>query len=123
VNSLNVSQNAFLQTVALRLSRVSGVVAVVLGGSHARGTARQDSDLDIGLYYHESFEPEIGAIRSVAKGLSIPHRFPTVTECYEWEPWVNGGSWIHASIGKVDILYRLRRWLNSKYNPLVSPCA
>ena len=31
---------------------------------------------------------------------------PVVTDFYEWGPWVNGGAWIHTTMGKVDFLYR-----------------
>jgi hypothetical protein len=30
----------------------------------------------------------------------------TITDFYEWGPWVNGGAWIQTSCGKVDFLYR-----------------
>jgi predicted nucleotidyltransferase len=36
--------------VAGRLIAIPGVVAVVLGGSRARGTATPESDVDLGLY-------------------------------------------------------------------------
>ena len=47
--------------MAFQLSEIPGIAAVVLGGSWARGTARPDSDLDIGLYYSEQSRPEIEA--------------------------------------------------------------
>jgi hypothetical protein len=42
----------FIFDIANKIQRVSGVTAVVLGGSRARGTARPDSDIDLGIYYH-----------------------------------------------------------------------
>src|SRR5689334_15729120 len=36
---------------AERLAVVEGIKAIVLGGSRARGTAREESDIDLGLYY------------------------------------------------------------------------
>ena len=40
-----------LTCIVPRLAGVPGVVAVVLGGSRARGTGNAASDYDIGLYY------------------------------------------------------------------------
>ena len=37
---LRPSQLELLQAIAFELSQISGVVAIVLGGSHARGSAR-----------------------------------------------------------------------------------
>ncbi|HEV8717106.1 MAG TPA: nucleotidyltransferase domain-containing protein [Candidatus Binatia bacterium] len=87
------------------LAALEGVVAVVLGGSYARGTHHANSDLDLGIYYAESAPFSIKEIRRVATKLcaSAP---PVVTDFYEWGPWVNGGAWIHTDMGKVDFLYR-----------------
>ena len=38
------------ERIADRLGEIDGVVAVALGGSWARATARPDSDLDVGFY-------------------------------------------------------------------------
>jgi predicted nucleotidyltransferase len=40
------------QAVSQRLSEVEGVVAVVLGGSWARGDAKPNSDIDLAMYYY-----------------------------------------------------------------------
>jgi hypothetical protein len=92
--------------MAFQLSEIPGIEAVVLGGSYARGTARPDSDLDLGLYYSDAAHPDVEAIRATAEKFSTPNHPPTVTGSYEWGPWVNGGAWIHTAVGKVDLLYR-----------------
>jgi Nucleotidyltransferase domain len=103
---LRPTQFEFLQAIAFELTQISGVVAVVLGGSYARGSARPDSDLDIGIYYCEKSEPKVEKVRDCAKRFSLPDRPPIVTDFYDWGPWVNGGAWIHSPVGRVDFLYR-----------------
>jgi len=76
---------------------VPGVIAVTLGGSRARGTARPDSDWDIGLYYRDTIDTD--AIRELGHaGL--------VTEPGEWGRIVNGGAWLEIDGERVDLLYR-----------------
>ncbi len=102
---LTTVQQTFLEDATARLSCIPGVSAVVLGGSHARGTAGQDSDIDIAIYYHAVSPPDIDAIRQVAAELSgNPEQ--QITAIYEWGRWVNGGGWLSTPVGKVDILYR-----------------
>jgi hypothetical protein len=81
------------------------MAAVVLGGSYASHTQHAASDLDIGLYYHETAPFAIADIRRAAESISAEGA-PTVTDLYEWGAWVNGGAWIHTAQGKVDFLYR-----------------
>ena len=52
-------QNTVAAVVAA-LAQTPGVIAVVLGGSYARGTARPDSDVDLGVYYEPSAPFQIG---------------------------------------------------------------
>jgi hypothetical protein len=103
---LSSAQIEVLSRLAFRLSEIPGVAAVVLGGSYARGIARPDSDLDIGVYYSEQALPDIDAVRHCAELVSTPDQPPTVTRFYAWGPWVNGGAWIRTPAGKVDLLYR-----------------
>jgi hypothetical protein len=95
-----------LNSIAFELSKVPGVIAVVLGGSYARRTARPDSDLDVGLYYSKNSPPDIEAIRRCAETISVPNTPPTVVGYFKWGPWVNGGAWIQTPVGKLDLLYR-----------------
>ncbi len=88
-----------------RLAGTSGVLAVVLGGSYASGHAGPVSDVDLALLYAEADPPDLASIRTVALAVSEDGA-PTVTDLYDWGPWVNGGAWIHTPAGKVDLLYR-----------------
>ena len=103
---LSPPQISILKAFAGELSRIPGVVAVVLGGSFARRTARPDSDIDVGFYYSENAPPEIEAVRRCAEQISASHIPPTVSKYYGWGPWVNGGAWIQTQSGKLDLLYR-----------------
>lgn len=94
-----------LDEVCEALRAVPNIAALALGGSHARGTARADSDLDIGLYYFPDKPFAIGAIRGVARRFCT-HGEPTVADFYEWGPFVNGGAWIENNTCKIDFLYR-----------------
>lgn len=88
-----------------KLSKVSGMAAIVLGGSYASGTHHTASDIDLGLYYYEARPFSITEIRQIARDASVDG-VPTVTDFYGWGAWVNGGAWIHTPIGKIDFLYR-----------------
>jgi predicted nucleotidyltransferase len=107
---LNLSLNmppdklGMLNAIAAALEKVSNVVAVVLGGSYARGFARPDSDIDIGIYYRQASPCSVDEVRSVAERIASVGSVPIVTGLYEWGPWVNGGAWIQTPGGKVDIL-------------------
>src|SRR5262245_32194367 len=94
-----------LRSAVEALASLEDVVAVVLGGSYARGTHNANSDLDLGVYYSESAPFLIEEIRRVARQLGNGTPL-VVTDFYEWGPWVNGGAWIQTEAGKVDFLYR-----------------
>lgn len=99
------AKRAVLDTVVDTLKQIPGVEAVVLGGSYARGTQREDSDLDIGIYYSQQTPFALDDVRHLARAISVSGE-PVMTGFYEWGPWVNGGAWINTAAGKVDFLYR-----------------
>ncbi len=85
-----------------RLVSVDGVVAVVLGGSRARGAHRPDSDIDLGLYYRG--ELDVAALQELA-GQEADEPVE-VTAPGGWGPWVNGGGWLTVGGWRVDWIYR-----------------
>src|SRR5712692_9125663 len=94
-----------LQQLVDHLKPVHGLKAIVLGVSYASGSQRPDSDLDIGLYYHENQPLDIVRIRSIASILNAAPN-PTVTDLGGWGTWVNGGAWLTVGGQRVDLLYR-----------------
>jgi Nucleotidyltransferase domain/Domain of unknown function (DUF4037) len=95
-----------LNTIVEAFQQVPNVTAVVLGGSYARGLARPDSDIDIGLYYREASPFSVERVKAVAEGIALTGSAPIVVGMYEWGPWVNGGAWIQTPAGDVDFIYR-----------------
>lgn len=57
------------ETLAVRLGEplaaCHGVECVVLGGSHASGTADAQSDIDLGLYYKPEDPPDLESLRQL----------------------------------------------------------
>lgn len=94
------------QEIAGRLGEVPGVVAVALGGSWARGEARPDSDMDLGVYYRSERRPPIEDLRRLAQESDDRHLPNLVTEIGEWGTWINGGGWLRVEGRPVDWLYR-----------------
>jgi hypothetical protein len=103
--SLSPAQERLVREVVADLAEVEGVLAVALGGSHARGRARPDSDVDLGILYAESAPFSIEALRARAARWSDASD-AVVTGFYEWGPWVNGGAWLTCRGQRVDLLYR-----------------
>ena len=96
-----------LREVADRLVAVPGVSAVMLGGSRARGTARPDSDVDLGLYYRPPLD--VTALRGLARELATDRDGSSAVEVTEpgaWGRWVDGGAWLSVDGVAVDWLYR-----------------
>lgn len=102
---LTRGQSQILDDLVDMLSGIDGIEAIALGGSYARGRARPDSDLDVGLFYDEDKPFAISEICAVAEKLNDRPN-PVVTDFGEWGPWVNGGAWLTIREQRVDLLYR-----------------
>ncbi len=86
--------------ITTSLHRIPGVIAVVLGGSRARGEERPDSDWDFGLYYRgaqRSIDPADVRALGYAGSVFAPG---------DWGPIVNGGAWLTIGGERVDLIYR-----------------
>ena len=78
-----------IQIVTEKLSTLPCIEGIVLGGSRARGTYTEDSDIDIGIYYNsESFD--LTAINQIATELDDENRNDLVVPPGAWGDWVNG---------------------------------
>jgi predicted nucleotidyltransferase len=101
---------ALAAQVAAQLGEIEGVVAVSLGGSLARGTAKANSDIDLGLYYDPERRPSLLELRRLARDLDDERKEEVLTEFGGWGPWIGGGGWLTVAGQRMDWLYRdLRR--------------
>lgn len=94
------------ERVVARLRSIDGIAAIALGGSHARGTARPDSDIDLALYYDPDVPFSIEELDHAARDLDDRHPSRVVTRFGDWGPGVNGGGWLVVGGHHVDFLYR-----------------
>jgi predicted nucleotidyltransferase len=95
-----------LTRVVDRVSKIEGVLAIVLGGSRARGTADERSDIDLGIYYDGKHPFSTTALGAAAKELDDRQSDNLVTSFGDWGPGVNGGGWLQIRGHHVDFLYR-----------------
>jgi len=89
-----------------RLQTVAGLEAIVLGGSRARGSHNETSDIDLGLYYYPAAPLDLAALGRAASEIDDDHRVNLVTGIGGWGPWINGGGWLTVNQTPVDLLYR-----------------
>lgn len=87
-------------------AEVSGIAAIVLGGSRARGNAHPASDYDIGLYFTAAIPLDTEQLLAAAKAIADNPAATAVTPIGEWGPWIVGGAWLSVEGRKVDLLYR-----------------
>lgn len=94
-----------IQLVTEKLSPLPYIEGIVLGGSRARGTHTEDSDIDIGIYYNsQSFD--LNAINELAAELDDEHRSNLVVPPGAWGDWINGGGWLVINGHHVDLILR-----------------
>lgn len=103
--AMGEERRALVGQIADALATVEGISAIALGGSWARGTAGEASDIDLGIYYREAAPFRIGDVRSSAVRFAAGGD-AVVSGFYEWGPWVNGGAWVPTRVGRIDLLYR-----------------
>ena len=94
-----------LDKVVSVLADVSGIQAVVLGGSRARGTHSSESDIDIGIYYDKE-TLDLVSLNKAAKLVDDEHRDNLIVPPGEWGQWVNGGGWLVIGGYHVDFILR-----------------
>lgn len=95
-----------IQNIVAELKTVAGVRAIVLGGSRARGTHTDSSDIDLGIYYDPRHGLDLEALGNVATRLDDRHQTDLLTGLGGWGPWINGGGWLHIQSVPVDFLYK-----------------
>jgi len=100
-----VTVPALAYAIAARAASVPGIVAVSLGGSHARGNARPDSDLDLGLAYDVARPFDLTALNALCRDLDDSGT-AEATPPGGWGPWVDGGAWLTVGGQRVDFIYR-----------------
>jgi len=102
----NDTPNSIFQRLVPALADVPGVNAIVLGGSRARGTATENSDYDLGLYYSAAKQLDTDRLLEAVRDLVDEPGAAAVTPVGEWGPWIVGGAWLSIAGRKVDLLYR-----------------
>lgn len=93
-----------LHDIASSASTVPGIRAVVLGGSRARGTHHEGSDIDLGLYYDKD-DLDVDQLTARA-ALWSTSGHAEVTAPGSWGPWVDGGGWLIVEETPVDWILR-----------------
>lgn len=86
------------------LKDIPGIVAIVLGGSRARGNENIDSDIDIGIYYNSCLDLKI--LNEVSSLLDDKKRQDLIVPFGGWGPWVNAGGWLEIDGYHVDFILR-----------------
>jgi len=97
---------SILSIISRELEGVPGITGVVLGGSRARGTHHEKSDIDIGIYYDDSEGFDTGKLSRIAAKLDDGHRENLITQIGGWGPWVNAGGWLIIQGYHVDFILR-----------------
>lgn len=92
--------------IAWRYSELPQVEAVVLGGSHATGSAGPGSDIDLYVYQREQIPVAVRA------------KIAEESSCYAEvnnQFWESGDEWIDARTGiHVDVMFRTLAWIEAQ---------
>src|SRR4051812_36829252 len=91
-----------LRRMAVELTRVRGVVGVMLGGRRAPGDALPSPDAALGVYYEG--KPDTDGLTRLASRWS--GREVAVGEPGSWGPWVDAGGWLEVEGTPVDWILR-----------------
>lgn len=100
-------QGKIIEKVTAELQDLPFIEAIVLGGSRATGTAAENSDIDIGIYYDPA-ALDLPALNAAAKELDDLGRDDLVCGEGGWGNWVNCGGWLSIGGQHVDLI--LRDW-------------
>ncbi len=65
-----MNKDKLIESIVEELKKIPNISAIVIGGSHATGTNRPDSDIDLGLYYKEAHPFSIESIKILANKLN-----------------------------------------------------
>jgi hypothetical protein len=93
-----------LEKVTNSLSKIDTIEGIVLGGSRARGTHSEDSDIDIGIYYSEPLDVRL--LNEIAAGFDDEGRENLIGPVGSWGKWVNTGGWLTINEFQVDWIFR-----------------
>ena len=102
---VHISEPIFAN-VAQALRGVTGIDAVVIGGSRATGSDTPQSDIDIGIYYGATQSIDIQELNAIVQQLDDHRRSGLVTAPGGWGPWVNAGAWMQIDGQPVDLILR-----------------
>lgn len=94
-----------IRKIADHLCNCSWIEGIVLGGSRATNMSTENSDIDIGIYYH-SAEMDIAEINRIASELDDLHREDLICSEGGWGNWVNCGGWLMIDGHPVDLILR-----------------
>lgn len=94
-----------LDSIVSALAGISGIQAIVLGGSRARYTNTAESDIDVGIYYDKA-TLDLVSLNKAAQFVDDEHRDNLVVSPGEWGKWVNGGGWLIVDGYHVDFILR-----------------
>ncbi len=93
-----------IENVVNQLRDIEEIDAIVLGGSRARKTHDHNSDIDLGIYYQEGFDP--GSLNYLARSLDDENRGDLISGLGDWGQWLDGGGWLLIEGYQVDLIFR-----------------